>query len=190
MAVMTDFSRLVFEDILQINPNLLVKYPIVQDQVVYLLFIPHIILFLFLFGFVMALTHHRGLQYLLGVGSYVYIVYSGLYGKILVSIFLPFWQLLIFLGLFFFIGSRIVHPARVREIFELGKGVASKATEKRKQIKRLEDQIDLIEKKIRKLRRDRGASRDPHVQRILELEIRDLEQRRTELKHRIDKLGG
>jgi len=144
MAVTTDFARLVFEEILQINPTLLVNYPIVQDQVVYLLFIPHIILFLFLFGFALAITSHRGLQYLVGLGSYVYIVYSGLYGKTLVGIFLPFWQLLIFLGLFFFIGSRIVHPSRVREIFELGKGVASKATEKRKQIKKLENQRTLI----------------------------------------------
>ena len=53
-----DLFRLIFEQILKISPTLLYKYPTVQEQVFYLILLPHVILFLFLFFKIFSLLYY------------------------------------------------------------------------------------------------------------------------------------
>ncbi len=179
----TDLTILIFTNILKIDPLVLSKYPIPQDKIVYLLFIPHIILFLFIFGFMKGVAPgSRGLQYLVGLGAYVYTVYSGLYGKTLVGLFLGFWELLLFLGIFFFLASRIVHPARVREIFEVGKAVGAKATAKGKLEKELWKQIESLNHQINQIQSDYPPGRP--MPDLVRHEIAALRRKAAELEHK------
>lgn len=127
MAQTIDILDLLFNQLLRINPSIISKYTTPQQQLLNLFLIPHIILFLFIYGFAWAIIPtHKGLRYLASIGAYLSIVLMGSpysYYGMLLPIFLIWWQIALFVGLFFFIWSRIVHPARTREIFNIGRDV-------------------------------------------------------------------
>ncbi len=180
-------EQLIFQTILQINPSLLSQYTTLQDQILYLLFIPHIILFIFIFGFMTVLGGaHRGLRYLVGIGAYAFIILSGWYGNPLVGLFIVWWQILLVLAVVFFIGSKIIHPTRVTEIFGIGKKITGKLTEKSKLSKKLEKQIKSIKRQIRAL--ERRQSQRPTPSRLIEAEIAELERRKAELEVELEEL--
>ena len=108
---MVDILQMIFE-LLQLTPELIYKYSAVQDQILWLLFVPHIILFLFLFsfGYWMAAEHH-GLRYLVTIAGYVVIVMTGWYGSIIVPIVDAFFLIMLGSAFVFFIISRVFHPA-------------------------------------------------------------------------------
>ena len=89
-----NLSNLIFSQILKIDPSTIYKYTNVQDQILYLLLIPHIILFLFIYAFSIGIVArviggHVGFSRMMGIVAYIYIVWAGWYGM-LVPLLRPF----------------------------------------------------------------------------------------------------
>jgi len=145
-----DLITIIFENILKIDPTLLSKYVSVEDQIIFLIFIPHIVLFLFIFGFMRVMAPgHKGLQYLVAIASYVYLLSQGIYGKILIPLFNTYLTVSIFLGLGFFVLSRLFfHPAQASEVASVARAAASKLTERGKKEKHLEAEIRSLTRQI------------------------------------------
>jgi hypothetical protein len=137
-----DLFRLIFEQILKINPSIISKYPLVQDKVIYLILIPHVLLFLFLVAFSKGTVgrvsgDNKGLQYLTSLISYIYIVYSGWYGN-LIPLFLGWLWIALALALFLFFVSIIWHPAATPSGAKMLGAVAKEAGKKLSKDKELE----------------------------------------------------
>jgi hypothetical protein len=179
-------GQLIFETILRIDPSLLIKYTAMQDQILYLILIPHIILFIFIFGFMRVIGgEHKGLQYLVGIGAYLFIIIGGWYGDPLVGLFILWWQVLLVVAIVFFIGSKFIHPARIREIFNIGKSITGKVTEKPRLAKKLEKQIRSIDRQIEAINsRYRGTT----MPRLAQREIDELVRRKAEVQAELEEL--
>lgn len=80
MAV--DLSTWIFQDILKISPELLARYPTVQDQLLYLILIPHVVLFMFLYIFSLWFGEHVIIRRIVLVATYVYVIFSGFYSTV------------------------------------------------------------------------------------------------------------
>ena len=86
----------ILQDLLKIAPHIIRDYSAVQDQLVFLILIPHVVLLLFVYIFAdsisrMAIagpTGHRGFKVLIGVAAYLTIMMTGWYGEILLPIFI------------------------------------------------------------------------------------------------------
>ena len=156
-----DLFNLIFQQILKISPSLMYNYSTVQDQILYLILIPHVLLFLFLFAFSKGIvgrfvSEHRGLQYLTGLVAYIYIVYAGWYGSFLVPLMMGWFTIALILGIFLFLISIIWHPAAAATGGKLLGDItqeAGKRAGRGKQKKAIDDQIKLIDKQIRAYRR-------------------------------------
>ena len=90
--------QILFFDILKVSSSSMAEYSTPTDQLVFLFFIPHVVLFLFIYGFSAGIvgrivSGHRGLQYLLGIAVYLYIIMTGMYGQTLLPLFQssPLW---------------------------------------------------------------------------------------------------
>jgi len=192
MAV--DLYTIIFEELLRISPTLLTdpKYFALQDKLIYLILIPHVILFLFIwtFGYWLVGSRHRGIRYLITLIAYIYFVWAGWYGTWVTPLILGWFPLILISFFLFFILTKIFPPLNVLGASRAMSGVIEKATHKRREIKKLDDQVDLINKKIRRLEQGMRSARDERARSIMRLEIEDLKQKKVELKHRIDKLGG
>ncbi len=172
---------LIFRTILQIDPSTISRYTSLQDQILYLLFIPHIIIFIFLFWFAFAvMPAHRGLRYLVSIGAYIFLILGGWYGKFLVSIFIVWWQILLVVALIFFIGSRFIRPSAIKEIFEMGKGLGKKVTEKGKKGDQLEKEIRSLTRQIETLEIDYPDTAERPRPRSVQIEITELKRRKVE----------
>lgn len=188
LMAQTDILGLLFNQFLRINPMTISKYTTPQDQLLNLFLIPHIILFLFIYGFAwVIIPQHRGLRYLASIGAYLSMVMMGspysYYGT-LVPFFLIWWQIALFVALFFFIGSRIIHPSKIPELYHLGKAATEKVTEKGKKNAAIEKKIESIDAQIQALERRRTMVVGNVVQDnpIIAAEIGELERRRAELE--------
>jgi len=145
---MADIITFVLHDILKISTSLISKYPTVQDKLIYLILIPHIILFIFIYFFAKAtiariLGGHAALETALMFIVYLFLIYAGIYGTILIPIFISSFYLLLIVGLIFFVIGLFIHPARHEALgrlaLEAGKMVAKKSREE-------EDKAAVIEK--------------------------------------------
>jgi len=181
MATLTD---LIFQTILRIDPFTISRYTTIQDQILYLILIPHVILFIFIFGFVRVVSEgHKGLSYLVGFVTYAFIILSGWYGSFLLNIFLTWWQIVLILGLLFFVGSKIVHPARVRELFNLGEKLTGMATQKVTRERELDKKIRVIDKQIQALETEAKRRRNAKLPtKVIEAEIADLLREKARLE--------
>jgi hypothetical protein len=183
-----DLFRLIFQEILKISPTLLYKYTTVQEQVFKLILLPHVILFIFLFGFGMfVIPENKGLRYLVMIVAYIFVVIQGWYGTFLVPLLeVWFWLMLVF-GLFLFFISRIIHPAAAKELGKAAGLVAQdigKKMGKEKQIEKLAKELEHIEKQKQKYLPhidDNPGAAQVYAQ---------LEQREFEIKRKIEKLEG
>lgn len=150
-----DLFTLLFQDILQISPSLLYKYTTIQDQIFNLIFLPHVILFLFLYGFGMMLapeTGNVGLRRLVTITAYIFIVYQGWYGTFLIPLMQTWFTIMLVFGLALFLISRIVHPFTARTIGKtVGSAVgkeAGKQLGKGKALAALNKELDNSEKEL------------------------------------------
>ena len=114
----TNLFNLVFREILKISPTLLSRYTTVQDQIIYLILIPMVILFLFIVAFSRQIVgrivgEHRGFQYLVSIIVFIYLVYNGTFGTLLVPLFIGWLNIAIVLSLIVFVVSVVMHPANV-----------------------------------------------------------------------------
>lgn len=117
---------------------------------IYALFLPHVVLLIFLFIFSDTLsmrTKHKGLGVMLSVAAYVYIIYAGWYS--IIATFLTFWLVLsIGLGLITFVVSRIFPPVKTRARMGLGEEVAKAlkgSKSKEKKIEKIDAYISAFE---------------------------------------------
>ena len=102
------------------------------------LLLPHIVLIIFIFG-AAEFGPHKGLSTLLGMGIYIFIVYSGWYA-LFASLTLFWLALSLILSTFFFISGRIISPAKAESLAM----IARKGKQKRmlkEEIRRIENQL-------------------------------------------------
>jgi len=193
MANTIDILDLLFDKILRIDVSGVcnirtISCATLQEQLLNLFLIPHIILFLFIYGLSWILVPmHKGLRYLVSIGAYLTIVIMGSpysYYSTLITLFLLWWQLALVIGIFFFIWSRIIHPSKVPELFRIGKSAMEKVTEKSKRNTAIEKKIDSIEAQIRALenRQHRAIQESGRPNPVIEAEIAELDRRRAELE--------
>lgn len=192
MAVASiDLFQIIFEQILKIDPTLIAKYTAIQDQLLYLIIIPHTILLLFLFGFGIMLMHeHRGLRYLLTVVTYVFIIWSGWYGSFLIPMVTAWFYIMLTFGLFLFFISKIFHPVTARRIGSqvgplVGKGIGD-IMNKGKIIEKLEDELNHVNKRLVEIDQDlQHSPQNP----ILLYQKDQYQKQKHELEKEIKKLG-
>jgi hypothetical protein len=125
LAGSSNLTNLIFSQLLKISSTNIIHYTSIQDQVLYLIFIPHIILFLFLYAFSIGIVArvtggHVGFSRLLGIAAYIYIIWSGWYGTFLIPLLNAWFVIALFFGLIVFLITAVMHPARGVAIEELG----------------------------------------------------------------------
>jgi hypothetical protein len=190
-----DIAKLILQQIFQIAPTTITKYASTQNQLLYLLLIPHVILILFLYIFADSVARmgrtggtHKGLFYLVGIVSYLYLVLGGWYGSILVPIFIGLWQLIIALALFAFVFSRFIHPARAGEMLALGKAIGGKLVEKERTKKRIEAEIKATDRMLREVERSPAESKQAMSYKSMQLS--QLRMKKAELEAALEELEG
>lgn len=194
MAFQISILQIIFTEYLKISPDLLSKYSTVQDQLVYLFLIPHLILLLFLFGFgLMIIQEHKGLRYLTTIVAYIYIVYAGIYGTLLVPLSISWFYIMLVFGIFLFFISKIFHPLQAQRLGQQigGKIGASigKSLGKEKEIEKLEDELKYVNSQIIDTTRDIAAATDPTTRATLVIILDRYKNQKREIEREIKKLS-
>jgi len=191
-----DIFQLVFQDILKISSTILYRYATFQDQIFYLIFLPHVVLFLFLFGFGRILapeTGSKGLRYLVMATAYIFIVYQGWYGQILIPLFQTWFTIMLGFSLAIFLISRIIHPYTAKEISKHVGGAVGKEVGKHlgkgKELQALQDELDGTIKQMSKTkeRMNDPQFRHPYTRAALEQELKMLDDKKRALERAIHK---
>lgn len=145
-----DLQRIIFQDILKISPQLLAKYPTVQDQLLYLIFIPHIILLMALVMIANNISReHKMIRNLFIFGGYLYFIWSGWYGSWFAALASALWiYLLGGLTILFFLRYFIPYE-KIFSFVELG----GKMGLRPKDLLGLtaKEQLQLLQKELRKI---------------------------------------
>lgn len=166
---------IIFEQILRFTSRTLAMYPEFTDKLLYLILIPHIVLFLFLASFGLWVAKgNRGFQVLIAIAGYLFFILSGWYGSFLAPFIANFFIIWLAIGFLTFIVVRIIPPIYGPGVRGFGKAVAEKASEKTigKSVKKkeLEKQLRLVNKKINTVRNQPpGKARDKKYMELLEL---------------------
>lgn len=163
-AASIDLFQIIFEQILKIDPTLIAKYTAIQDQLLYLILIPSIVLLLFLWTFgYWVVPGHRGIRILLSTIAYVFIVWSGWYGTFIISIINLWFPLILITFFIFFILTRLFHPLNVpgaHKIISAGFDQVKGSIKKGKDKEKMERELQLVDQRIRELDRILG---DPNL---------------------------
>ncbi len=148
-----DLQRLIFEEFFKISPSLLAKYHTVQDQLLYLILIPHVVLFMFLLMLGNRIIGgNKILKRLLMITAYIYIIWSGFYGTIFVPI-MTVWFMYIVIGTFIlFLFISVIPHTHVIESTRLLNKLGEKFGEKLKEPEVIEKLKEDLKEKNRKLR--------------------------------------
>ena|SRR3989344_1334357 len=178
---------IVLRDILKISPTLISKYPTVQDQLLYLILIPHVLLIIFILAFSRGfvgrfISGHHGLNYLVSIVLYIYLIYAGWYGSILVSLFSQFLYLALAIGIIVFFINFIWHPARLPMTGKLLQEAGSLLSEKTIGKEKIRKEIGRIGKQINSLNAARAMlpAGDPS-RHYYDIQIAQLEAKKAEL---------
>ncbi len=136
-----DLSTLIFVEIFKISPELMAKYTTLGDQLIYLLLVPHIVLFMFLLAFGnWIFAEHAGIKKLAMIAAYIVLVYSGMYGTMIVPV-VNAWFMLTLIGAFIlFIITRFFSPTKYSQLAALGLQLGKKLREP----KDMEEQLERI----------------------------------------------
>lgn len=201
MAPVLDIYNLVFQVVLRIDPATLAKYTTVQDQLLYLILIPHAILLLFLMGFGRGIAAgHKGMGYVISIIVYLFFIWGGWYGTFLVPLTTAFWYILLIIGLFLFFISRIIHPATAGAMIglaaKLGEKIGAKTTGAAAEKREMQKQLAIVKHQIVQLqnRRAQAAAQmlaNPAAGRaqveMLDIQLAQLKMQEAEL---MAKIGG
>lgn len=134
---------------------------------IFSLFLPHVVLAVFLF-IVFRNFGHAGLETLLGIGGYIFIVQMGWY-PLFASLTL-FWLLLVIvMGMYFFIVGKIFPPGKSGALFQAGKSVGEWI--KKQRAKGMSDQ-----ELARKLKQQAKVVNDPEKREKLISAAKNLEE--------------
>ena len=190
-----DLFQVIFEQILKIDPNIISNYTTLQDQFLYLILIPHVVLLLFIYAFSRGFVNrfitggHIAFSYLLGIVVYIYIVWSGFYGGFLVSFLATWLYIAVGIALFVFLISIFWHPAAGKVggalIGKIFSTVAEKTVGKEKERDKLEREIRALDRQIMDIE-NRFSGRP--MPRDIERDLVSLRTRKIELEERRDNL--
>lgn len=126
---------------------------------IFALFLPHIVILIFLFLFSdwgNLRRHHAGLSTLLGIGAYIFIIYIGWYP--IIALWSIYWLGLgIALSFFSFLWTRIIHPTKTTELMKAAKGIGDSIGKSAAESKKLR----LLLKRKRRLERLKKQSKHP-----------------------------
>ncbi|MFH1229576.1 MAG: hypothetical protein V1678_04090 [Candidatus Aenigmatarchaeota archaeon] len=185
-----DILQILFNTFLRINPSTIYQYTTPQTQILNLFLIPHVILFLFIYGFSwVIIPTHKGLKYLISITAYLTIVLMGepySYYSLILPFISIWWQISLFVGFFFFIWSRFIHPSKTPEIFNIGRAVAHKITDKEKNKKAIEQEIDSIKGQIAILNAEaNNPGIQPAAQAYIQSQISNLKAKKRDFESRL-----
>ncbi len=147
-----------------------------SHDLIFSLFLPHIILLIFLFMITRKLPgdgNHGGLQILFGIGAYVFIVYTGIYG--ILTYWLVVWMAItLFVGFLSFFTDKIFGSPSQRKL--LGKKVGEymkKSNDKREALRHIQQDIDDL----------RDLKNNPNIDPTkVEIKIRELESEKRKIQ--------
>lgn len=152
-----DIIRLILVDIFQISQQLITQYTTVQDQLLWLVLVPHVIIFLVLFSFGAWISPaHTGLSRVAAIVGYLVLVVSGWYGSWIVPIVDAFFTVFLISAILFFIVSRLVPPRVVENLGELGAQIINTSTQKGTERKKTESEIRALKRAMKELERDKN----------------------------------
>ena len=144
MAV--DLVTLIFYELLKISPELLARYPTVQDKLLYLILIPHIVLFIFLLFFSdMMIRDHPRIKKLIMISAYIYIIFSGFYNTI-ANIASLWYTILIPVGFFLFIFSFFMPWTKYQKTVNIIGRLATEPLARKKELEILYDELRHLNK--------------------------------------------
>ncbi len=191
-----DIITLVFEQILRIDPSVMFKYATTQDQLLYLLFIPHIVLLMFIAAFSKSVVSrmlgaHTGFKYLVSIAIYIFFILSGWYGR-LTGILVNWLLVSLLIAFVIFMMSILWHPSAtgmgLKLAGEVG-GLIGKATVgKSKAIKTLKKELEIVDASIE--RHERAHVTTPEARAYNEMQIQMLEEKKAVLEKKIEQAGG
>lgn len=180
--------NLIFNQILKVSPSLLYKYTDLPNQVLHFILLPHIILFIFLFGFgYMVISENKGFRYLVMIVTYIFVIMQGWYGTFLIPLLEGWFMITLVIGLFLFFMTKILHPATAQK---LGMATAKAAGDigkrmgKDKQVEKLAQELSNVEKQMRTHQPHIGDN--PGAAQV----YAQLEQRKFEIERKIKELEG
>ena len=182
---------IILEQILQIDPTVIARYTTVQDQLLYLILIPHLIIIIFLYLLSSTVTptsrvtqmKNMGIMYLIAIVGYIFIIMSGWYG-ILIPILNVYWVVLLGIGLITFIASKFYHPVRAGEMFGLGKMIGEKTLGKAKARKEYENRIKEINDEVRVLKRELARTKEYSARSLIRVQISELVREKAQLERK------
>lgn len=186
-----DLFTLIFEQFLKISPTLINKYTTIQDQLLYLILIPHVVLLLFLWSFGEWISRGRPrFHILLSIVGYIFIIFGGWYGTFIVPIVVSWFIFLIAGAFVFFLLTYIIHPARGPAAYklagEVGKSIGKATIGKEKKRGELERQIDEIDAMIAAIKSTPASTAE--AQNYRDMQIQQLEAKKASLQHQLDNL--
>lgn len=192
--VLTGIEKIIFVEILKISSSVLNNpqwAATMQDRLLYLIFIPHVLLVIFIWIFADNVSRigggtHVGIRTLVSIATYVFIVFAGWYGSLIVPIFVGLWQLILAVALISFVLSRFLHPARAKEMMALGKVVGEKVTEKGKIRKKLEHERDAVRRMMREIQK--SPARTQEGMQYKEMQLAQLRAKLAEIEHELEEL--
>jgi hypothetical protein len=199
MASGIDLFQIIFTQILKIDPNIISNYTTLQDQFLYLILIPQVVLILFVYAFSRGFVNrfitggHIAFSYLVGIVVYIYIIWSGFYGGFLVSFLVTWLYIALGLALFLFFISIFWHPAAGKVggalIGKLFSTVAEKTVGKSKKEEAIQAKIENIDARINALNNQLGRPGITRMQQsYLQMQIADLDQQKAELQRELSRL--
>ena len=189
------FKDIILEQILQIDPSTIARYASLQDQLLYLVLIPHVILVIFIYLIANTLAptsrvtgqKNVGIISLLGIVTYIFLILSGWYGT-LIPIFNTYYIVMIGVGVVLFISSMFVHPTRRGELFKFAHETGRKWAAKPGMKKEYERRVKEIDDEIRSLRRTLPTSADYTSRQLIIVQISELEREKAQLRRKISGL--
>jgi len=172
--VLSPIEQTVLVQILKISSETLGKYTTVQDRLLWLIFIPQILLLIFIWLFAdnmakMGGGTHTGIRTLVAIAAYITIIFTGWYGMYIVPIFAAIWQLILGLALITFVAARFIQPARAKEFMTAGRVLGEKSGEKAKIRKALEHELESTKRMEREVQQMPVRSQEGQASKDMQL---------------------
>ncbi len=147
-------------------------------DLIFAFFLPHIVLFIFLFVIMGAATPgsngKKGIQVLFSIGVYIFLIYTGYYG--LLASWLVIWMALtVFIGLaYFFMAKILPSPDKTAKIGKHVGGYVKKSWDRDKKLRKIDRDIQEINNLIRE---NPGNTRLPKLLAELKMERNKIQSR-------------
>ena len=197
MVDVVNIPQIVWQ-IFKISPQLLSKYHTYQDQLINLIFIPHVILFLFIMAFAIGIIgriigkSHKGFEILIGIASYVYIIWNGWYGLWIVPLINAWFGVALIMALVVFGISMFWHPAAHEAGLKLlgagAKTIADKTIGKSKKIEQLQKDLRSVQESIGKTKAERDAAQDMYTKSTIQHQLEQYKEMERQIKRAIEEL--